>query len=407
MRMRSLRIILALAGKQLRILSRLPAILLVLFVPGIVMYSIFTLIFAGPAGRPFRVAVIDEDQTPASRDLINALSQGGVVLVRTADESPDGPPLTPELARRQIRGRGKYRVALVIPKGYAEAPNVLAGSRHKGVQLIYDETQPMEAEAVLGMIQMAAGRQFFQTTFEPLMRMWSRPSAASAPAGTGDAPLLLKVEKSGVAITRMQIAARHTFLAGIVPMFLLFTATGAARAILDELRSGEIKRLLAAPIAPAHILLGNMLSSLVMALVQCYGMYLYAWLVFGVSIWSFPMGLFLVTLATSLAAIGFGLLLGALCRTSQHIDSIGTIVILAMSAVGGSMVPRFVMPPFMQQLGLFTINGWSYDAFIALILNEGLPGIAAECLVLTAIAAVTAGLGSLLLTRRLRRGPEA
>jgi ABC-2 type transport system permease protein len=79
-------------------------------------------------------------------------------------------------------------------------------------------------------------------------------------------------------------------------------------------------------------------------------------------------------------------------------------VILAMSAVGGSMVPRFIMPPFMLKLGLFTINGWSYDGLIALIRNEGLAGAAPSCLVLLAIAAACAAVDSILLARRLRGG---
>ena len=68
--MRSLRIILILAASQLRILSRMRAIVAVLVLPGIVLYTIFTLIFSGPAGRPFRVAVVDQDRTVASKKLI-------------------------------------------------------------------------------------------------------------------------------------------------------------------------------------------------------------------------------------------------------------------------------------------------------------------------------------------------
>ena len=80
------------------------------------------------------------------------------------------------------------------------------------------------------------------------------------------------------------------------------------------------------------------------------------------------------------------------------------MVILAMSAIGGSMVPRFVMPLFMQKLGLFTINGWANDGFIALIRAEGIPGIVTECAVLMGVTVVGIGVGSLLLTRRLRAG---
>ncbi len=406
--MRSLRIIWHLCASNLRILSRMRAMLLVLFLPGIVMYWVFTKIFEGPAGgmRPFRVAVVDEDRSDASRLLIEAFGRSNVIPVLTEDETPGSPLLSAETARRQIRRNGKYRVAVVIPRGYGEAPNVLAGSKHQGLELIYDETQPMEAEAAAGLLQMAAGRVIFERMFRS-----SGPDGEAAP-DAGESRALVKVRKTGVSIERMQIASKHTFLAGIVPLFLLFTCANAARGLLLELQSGGIKRLLAAPIRPAHILLSQQLYAMVLAMVQCGAMYLFAWLVFGVAVWQIAGGLAVLTLVTCLAMTGFGMLLASLCRTAEQLDAIGTTVILAMGAVGGSMVPRFIMPPFMQKLGLLTINGWAYDGFIALIRNEGFglatllregewSGILLPGLVLLLVGVLSSAAGSILLTRRL------
>ena len=38
-------------------------------------------------------------------------------------------------------------------------------------------------------------------------------------------------------------------------------------------------------------------------------------------------------------------------------------MILIMSAIGGSMFPRFLMPEAMQKAGLLTINAWAIDGF--------------------------------------------
>lgn len=392
--MRSLRIIATLAGKHVRVLSRSPATLAVIFLPGIVLYSIFTAIFAGPAGRPFRVAVIDEDDSPASQRLLAILAQQNVQLIGAQEN--ESPALTVESVQEHIRHRGKYRVAIVIPKGFGEAPNALAGPKHQGVTVYYDKLEPVEAEIVIGMLQMAAGRDFFQRTMGTLA---GRATAASTQPGE---QLLIKVERHDVASRRMKIASKHTFLAGIVPMFLLFSSTGAARSLLEALGTGEMRRLLAAPIAPAHVLLGEMAFSLLLALVQCYAMYVFAWLAFGVAIWEITGGLFILTLATCLATTGFGVLLGSLCRTSEQLDSLGTTIILAMSAIGGSMVPRWIMPDWMQKLGLLTINGWSYDGFMSLIQGGGYTGILPKCIVLFAVALGGAAAGSFVLGRRLR-----
>lgn len=397
--MRSLRIICVLAGKHIRVLTRSPATLAVIFLPGIVLYTIFTAIFAGPAGRPFRVGVIDQDASPASQRLLKALAVQNVRIVTTDNEASDGAPLTSESAQEHIRHRGKFRVALVIPKGFGDAPNVLSGVKHEGVTVYFDKQEPIEAEILIGMLQMAAGRDFFERT------MGMMGGASSDATTQPDQQLLVKVERHDVTSQRMKIASKHTFLAGIVPMFLLFSSVGAARAVLEALGTGEMRRLLAAPIAPAHVLLGEMGFSLMLALAQCYAMYLYAWLIFGVAIWEITGGLFLLTLATCLATTGFGVLLGSFCRTSEQLDSIGTTVILAMSAIGGSMVPRWIMPEWMQKLGLLTINGWSYDGFMALIQGGGYAGILPMCIVLFAVAIGGASTGSMVLGRRLRGQP--
>ncbi|GMU32704.1 MAG: ABC transporter [Planctomycetia bacterium] len=399
--MRSIRIICILAGRHVRVLSRSPATIAVVFLPSVVLYTIFTQIFAGPAGRPFRVAVIDEDQSPASRRLIEELVEQNVRIIRNESESAGAAPLTAESAQNLIRNQGKFRVALVIPKGFGEAPNMMSGPRHKGVIVYYDKLEPTESEIVVGMLQMAAGREFFEGMMRPLASVAGEQST-TAPANQ---KLLVRVDRRDVTSQRMKIAAKHTFLAGIVPMFLLFSAAAAARAILEALGTGEMRRLLAAPITPAHILLGEMLYALLIAMVQCYAMYLYAWLLFGVDIWAITGGLLLLTITTCLATTGFGVLIGSFCRNAEQIDSVGTVVVLAMSAVGGSMVPRWIMPEWMQKLGLLTINGWSYDGFMGLIQGQGLRGIMPECLVLTAIAIGSASLGSYLFARRLAANP--
>ncbi len=404
--MRSLRIIWLVAWKELRVLLRSRSTMLVIFLPGIVLYATFAAIFAGPAGRPFRAGVVDLDDSPGSHQLIESLRANNVRMTTTETGEPDGPPLTVESAKRLIRKQGKFRVAIIIPKGFGDAPDMLAGDRHKGIELYYDETQAYEAETMIGMVQMAAGRRLMETGAN-LFGKLPHPTTTQNGDGTRKPDwMLVHVDRIGVGdIGHGPIHAEHVFLAGLVPMFVLFSASNGARNLLAEMGSGSIRRLLAAPIRPAHILLGTMLYGVILSFFQCYAMYLFAWLVFGVKIWQMTAGLLVLSLATCLATTGFGMLMGAYCRTAEQLDAIGTVIILAMSAVGGSMVPRWIMPEWMLPYGKLTINGWAYDGFIALVRNEGLAGILNESVVLIGIAAACAILGSVLMSRRLRFAP--
>ena len=55
--------------------------------------------------------------------------------------------------------------------------------------------------------------------------------------------------------------------------------------------------------------------------------------------------------STAAAASSFALTLAALCRNRAQLNAVAVILILCMSALGGSMVPRYVMSETMQQVG--------------------------------------------------------
>jgi ABC-2 type transport system permease protein len=74
-----------------------------------------------------------------------------------------------------------------------------------------------------------------------------------------------------------------------------------------------------------------------------------------------------------------------------------------MSALGGSMFPRFLMSETMQQLGLLTFNAWALDGYIKVFWrNVPLVELWPQLLVLASLAALF-----LAVARRLARRWEA
>jgi ABC-2 type transport system permease protein len=49
-------------------------------------------------------------------------------------------------------------------------------------------------------------------------------------------------------------------------------------------------------------------------------------------------------------------------------------LILVMSAVGGSMFPRFLMPEGMRRFGRITFNAWALDGYQKVFWCEATPG---------------------------------
>ena len=151
--------------------------------------------------------------------------------------------------------------------------------------------------------------------------------------------------------------------AAIGVMFLLFTASGSAGALLDEAESGALDRVLSSRVNMNGLLAGKLVFNILLAFTQLTVMFLWAWAVFKIDFFSHIPGFVVMGLVTSFAVAAFGMLLASICRTRAQLGALSTLLILIMSAIGGSMFPRFLMPEAMQNAGLWTINAWAIDGF--------------------------------------------
>jgi len=147
-------------------------------------------------------------------------------------------------------------------------------------------------------------------------------------------------------------------------MFLLFSCSSGAGTMLDEEESGTLGRLLSSRAGMRGVLLGKWVFLWMMGAMQLTVMFLWGAVVFGLPLSEHLAGFAVMTLVTAGAAAAFGMVLATACRTRQQLGGISTIVILTMSALGGSMFPRFLMSETMQKMGLVTFNAWALDGYI-------------------------------------------
>jgi len=57
-------------------------------------------------------------------------------------------------------------------------------------------------------------------------------------------------------------------------------------------------------------------------------------------------------------------------RSRMQLVAIANLLILVMSALGGSMVPRYLLSEKIQRLGLLTLNAWAIDGFLKVFWRE-------------------------------------
>jgi ABC-2 type transport system permease protein len=180
----------------------------------------------------------------------------------------------------------------------------------------------------------------------------------------------------------------HSF-AGMGLQFLLFAATSLGIEILLERQKGLWKRLRSAPISRLSLLAGKTLSMTIVSLMTLLVSFAFAMIVFKVRIAGSVVGFLGVSVAASLMAATFGLLVAALGETPQAARGVSTLAVLMMVMLGGAWVPTFVFPAWLQKVTLVVPARWAVDGLDAMTWRGiGLSGAVVPILVLLGFAAV-------------------
>ncbi len=153
------------------------------------------------------------------------------------------------------------------------------------------------------------------------------------------------------------------YAAGIAVLFLLFSSTGNAAALLEEAESGTLDRILVSQAGLFHIVVGKWLGILLLGCLQITVMFLWAELIFRIQLGKHLLGFCVMTFSTAAATASFAMLMATLCKSRAQLNAISVVIILSMSAVGGSMIPRFAMSDRMKEIGQWTFNAWALDGY--------------------------------------------
>lgn len=364
-------------------LRRDRAALMLSFVVPIVFFSIFAGIFSSQRSRTpkTKVVVVDQDQSEQSRNLIAALKAESALNV--VIKTKEGALYTAQSAEAYVKA-GSAPVALAIPKGFGATTFQFGGpSKGPAFVLLNDSADPIASQVVSGMLQktiftgmpdtmMTAGidavdrlganltpqqKGTLQSQVDSFRTMRNDPKAKPS-AGSGE---MIRIETKDLMGENKKNPIVALQAAGIGVMFLLFTASNAGGALLEENESGTLDRILSTRVSFTSLMLGKLLYLWSLGMMQLIVMFVWGALVFRLELLSHLAGFLIMASATALATSAFGLLIASLANTRQQLGAISTLTVLSISALGGSMFPRFLMPESMQKIGLVLFNSWALD----------------------------------------------
>ena len=172
-----------------------------------------------------------------------------------------------------------------------------------------------------------------------------------------------------------------------VPGFALFAmffiVIPLAGSIITEKEQGTFTRLKTLPVLYFNILWGKIIAYVVVCFLQFFlmlliGMFVFP-LVFGLP--ALEIGsqfgmILLATLASGLAAVGFGLIVGSLAGTHNQAAMVGSILVIILSALGGLFMPVYMMPGSLKSISMFSPIRWGTDVYLDIFVrNAGLGSI--------------------------------
>jgi ABC-2 type transport system permease protein len=344
------------------------AVFLAFLLP-IALITLFSLVYTGIGTKgnsnKVKLVVADEDSTDASTKIIAQLAASKLYNVQQTSVSN---------AEKLVK-KGNASSVLVLHKGMKDS---IQAGKNAPFELKFDEAKKIEIQILEGslvrdLMNIVGTRSLEKSTIanidkeyrmldsgmrtkihEQISKNFSNAEKQTQQSLIKITPLVAEAETSPGLVQAV---------AGTAIMMLLFSLTAMGASLLDEKQEGTLKRLLFSPINPDSILFGKMLFTNIVSIIQLTVMFLYTWLVFGLNIHQNLPALLLTILATSFACSSFGVFLASAAKTRQQIQGMSTLIILVMSCIGGSMIPIYFMPIWMQKASVFSVNYWGIQSF--------------------------------------------
>jgi ABC-2 type transport system permease protein len=374
--------LLALIRKELLALSRDLHGLAALFVLPIIFIIVMSMALKdvySPHVNNLAWSPIDHDNSTLSQALL------------TRWEKENGKPLALPSNWQQALRDGQLKYVLQIEQGSGSDLAQASKPDHQRIVLLTDPAIDFGVFTTLrAKIEATATALRVESMIKKL------PAAVKVNADQLTGTDVAKAER--VNAGPLPTSVQHNVPAWLV-FGMFFVVTTIAGLFVEERSCGALNRLLSLGANPLILLLSKVLPFM---LINC----LQAGLMLAVGVYLIPVlggdalslhglnwfALLMMVLAISLAAISMALLVATLVKSQAQASAIGPMMNILMAAVGGIMVPTFVMPAVMQKLSQFSPMNWALEGLLNVLLRGGnLNSIRVEAthLLLLAIASIS------------------
>ena len=313
------------------------AVFFSLFLPLIIMLIFGVLNFEG--STEIELGIVDEAGNEDSAALVDGLGAFEYLIISGGERDA-------EMAALED---GDRDFVLVIPPGYAAS-----SGGEPGLVAYASNADPAQAQVAQGLLQQAVG------------------SAMAAGLGGGSIP---DAPAFGPPVQFESVESRDLgyidfLVPGIVGMTIMQLGIfGVAFGFVQLKRTGALRRLFATPTSPSYFLSAQVLSRLMIGLVQVA-------ILFGVGIWfglqmfGDYMTLLVVVIAGSAIFLALGFAIAGWAKNEDQAAPVANLVSLPMTFLSGVFFPREAMPEFLAAITAFLPLTYLNEALRAIV-NQG------------------------------------
>ena len=205
---------------------------------------------------------------------------------------------------------------------------------------------------------------------------------------------------------------RPNLLQNNIPAFTLFAmffiVIPLAGSIINEKTNGTFNRMRTLPVSYFHVVAAKISVFLAVCILQFIflmfiGKYIIPALGDQVSLdldVNIP-ALLLALITSSLSAIGFGIIVGALADTHGQAATFGSVMVVILALLGGIFMPVHMLPDIIKEISIISPLRWGTDAFLGVFARLGdLGSILPEASLLTGFFLISILIAIIIFRRR-------
>jgi len=278
--------------------------------------------------RNIALAVLDRDQTPASRRLISAY--------RAADYFKIAYTVFSEEEIRRLIDNNSARAGMIIPAGYART---LSAGRSAQVAFILDGSDPTVASTALSAAILVGQTESTKIMLTRLARFGIRDNSIQ--------PIDVRPQ---VLYNPGMVSAYYMIPALIGQILQFLTTILTATSIVRERERGTIEQLIVTPLRPWELVVGKLTPYVLISFMDTIEV-----LIVGVLLFRVPINgnlLLLLALAALflVTTLGIGLLISTIANTQQEAMLTSMFTILPSIFLSGFFFPLAAMPDILQAI---------------------------------------------------------